>query len=306
MNPGILERVRLALHADRPGDPAAPTDEELTARARRTVDRLLADAPADIRALPLFQLVAAAGPAAVVAGWKRMMPRGLTMCGPQTVTHLLGLLETLERDRIPGDLLEAGVWRGGIPLVMRAFLDEVGNTDRAVWLADTFAGLPGDPEHAADRLAHALLLDIGSLAAGRADVEAAFAAFGLLDERVRFLEGRFDATLADAPITSLALLRIDADYFEGTRDALDALYPRVSLGGFARRSLSSDRSAGGGKRCAVNPSLLAVRAPIVFVSSFAPNGAPSSASASWRKCWRCSGSVASTAPRWKRWRTACR
>jgi O-methyltransferase len=67
---------------------------------------------------------------------------------------------------------------------------------------------------------------------GREDVEANLARYGLLDEQVRLLPGWFEDTLPTAPIEQLALLRIDGDLYQSTMDALVALEPRVSPGGF--------------------------------------------------------------------------
>ena len=46
-------------------------------------------------------------------------------------------------DGVEGDLIEAGAWRGGAALLMRATLDTLGDT-RTVWVADSFAGFPAD------------------------------------------------------------------------------------------------------------------------------------------------------------------
>ncbi|MEJ0068602.1 MAG: TylF/MycF/NovP-related O-methyltransferase [Pseudomonadota bacterium] len=43
---------------------------------------------------------------------------------------------------MPGDLIETGVWRGGATIFMRAILKALGVTDRTVWVADSFEGLP--------------------------------------------------------------------------------------------------------------------------------------------------------------------
>jgi Macrocin-O-methyltransferase (TylF) len=63
-------------------------------------------------------------------------------------------------------------------------------------------------------------------------VQRNFSAYGLLDERVRFLKGWFKDTLPSAPIERLAVMRLDGDYYESTRDALVNLYPRLAPGGF--------------------------------------------------------------------------
>jgi len=63
-------------------------------------------------------------------------------------------------------------------------------------------------------------------------VKANFAAYGLLDEQVRFLAGWFRDTLPAAPVKALAVLRLDGDLYESTILALESLYPKVSRGGF--------------------------------------------------------------------------
>jgi O-methyltransferase len=64
------------------------------------------------------------------------------------------------------------------------------------------------------------------------EVRNRFARYGLLDEQVRFLPGWFRDTLPAAPIERLALLRFDGDLYDSTLDALAALYPRLSPGGY--------------------------------------------------------------------------
>ena len=70
------------------------------------------------------------------------------------------------------------------------------------------------------------------LAVTQEDVRMNFARYGLLDERVRFIEGWFSETLHRAPLGDLALIRLDGDLYESTIDALNALYPKLSVGGF--------------------------------------------------------------------------
>lgn len=116
---------------------------------------------------------------------------------------------------------------------MRGLLAAHAATDRTVWVADSFQGLPA-PVLPPDV---ALGLDLSrekfpSLAIDEETVRRAFSAHDLLDDQVRFLKGWFAHTLPTAPIERLALLRVDGDLYSSTRDALDALYDRVSPGGF--------------------------------------------------------------------------
>jgi hypothetical protein len=156
-------------------------------------------------------------------------PIAHTMVGWNRLGQLQSCLEDIFRRNVAGDVLEAGVWRGGACVFLRGIMRAYGVTDRTVWLADSFRGLPEprDPEDAGQRFHQ-----WAELAIPRAAVEEAFRRYGLLDCQVRFLEGWFADTLPSAPIASLALLRIDGDLYRSTMDVLEALYPRVSVGGY--------------------------------------------------------------------------
>jgi O-methyltransferase len=159
-------------------------------------------------------------------------PDAETMIGLRRLDHLHACIRDVLRDGVPGDLMETGVWRGGATIFMRGALAAYGDAGRSVWAADSFAGLPkGDPAlYPADagdpfwRNEH--------LAVPLERVRENFRRYGLLDDRVRFLQGWFRDTLPSAPVERLALLRLDADMYESTMVALEALYPRVSTGGF--------------------------------------------------------------------------
>lgn len=155
-----------------------------------------------------------------------------SMIGSVRMRNLRYACETVMFDDIEGDFVETGVWRGGACILMRGILEAYGDSTRRVFLADSFAGLPppdpkkfpadaGDQHHTHSQLK-----------VSRADVENNFRRFGLLDERVIFLEGWFKDTLPEAPIDRLAVLRLDGDMYESTIEALDALYHKVTYGGF--------------------------------------------------------------------------
>lgn len=56
--------------------------------------------------------------------------------------NLKSCIEQIVRDKVPGDLIETGVWRGGACIYMRAVLYAYAVRDRKVWVADSFEGLP--------------------------------------------------------------------------------------------------------------------------------------------------------------------
>jgi O-methyltransferase len=155
-----------------------------------------------------------------------------TMVGLARLDMLEEAVRTLLAEQVPGDLIEAGTWRGGAAIMMRAVLRAYGDRSRRVWVADSFAGLPKpDGRHAADA-GRSHWRGNAVLAVPLAEVQQNFARYGLLDEQVRFLPGWFKDTLPQAPIERLALLRLDGDLYASTMDTLESLYPRLSPGGF--------------------------------------------------------------------------
>ncbi|MGQ0631426.1 MAG: TylF/MycF family methyltransferase [Sporichthyaceae bacterium] len=154
-----------------------------------------------------------------------------TMVGLRRLANIRECTETVIRDKVPGDLIETGVWRGGSCIFMRAILKAHGVTNRTVWVADSFQGLPPpDARYPADE--GDVLFSYPELAVSAAEVQGRFAYYGLLDEQVKFLPGFFEDTLATAPIDTLAVLRLDGDMYASTMVALLALYDKVSAGGF--------------------------------------------------------------------------
>ena len=141
------------------------------------------------------------------------------------------MLEVL-RTGVPGDFIETGVWRGGTTIFMRGILKAYGVTDRVVWVADSFEGLPPPDGSKYPADSGDVHWTFEELAISIDDVKRNFEKYGLLDDQVRFVKGWFRDTLHVAPISRLAILRLDGDMYESTMDALTALYDNVSSGGF--------------------------------------------------------------------------
>lgn len=157
--------------------------------------------------------------------------RAQTMVGLRRLDNVQWCVEVALAENVPGDLIETGVWRGGVTILMRGILKAHGIEDRRVWVADSFQGLPmPDVDHyPVDAL---LSKEAGNLAVSEEAVRSNFDRYGLLDDQVQFLAGWFNETLPAAAIERLAVLRLDGDLYESTLDALTHLYPKLSPGGF--------------------------------------------------------------------------
>jgi hypothetical protein len=114
---------------------------------------------------------------------------------------------------------------------MRALLKAHGVRDRKVWAADSFAGLPPpDRRYPAD--SGSTFHEQTGFAVSLDEVRRNFAAFGLLDEQVMFVKGWFADTLPKLTSQVWSLIRLDGDMYQSTYEALDSLYPRLSVSGF--------------------------------------------------------------------------
>lgn len=155
-----------------------------------------------------------------------------TMIGAARMRNVRFAVESIIADQIPGDLIEAGVWRGGACIYMRGILAAYEVPNRKVWVADSFVGLPppdptlypadaGDLHHQQEALAISL-----------EQVRSHFDRYDLLDDQVVFVPGWFNDTLPSLPVEKLALLRLDGDMYQSTMETLEALYAKVSVGGY--------------------------------------------------------------------------
>jgi O-methyltransferase len=168
--------------------------------------------------------------------------RPYTMTSPRTVVGLCEAVEYLVRNRIGGDLVECGVWRGGSMMAAALTLLRLGADDRRLHLFDTFAGMPMPEEHdvsltgwvsdALDRWRRDQRPEHNDWA--YAPVEAVrenVLSTGYPPENVRVVKGMVEDTVPGQAPESIALLRLDTDWYGSTRHELEHLYPRLVPGG---------------------------------------------------------------------------
>lgn len=168
--------------------------------------------------------------------------RPYTMTSAERLWSLINAVRYVVDENLPGDLVECGVWRGGSIMAMASSLRDRGVTDRTIWLYDTFSGMTAptfkDVEEGTGVTAVEMLnsTSVGDgnnvwCVAGRADVEANVRGTGYPFDNFCFIEGDVAVTLRNSVPESIALLRLDTDWYESTRICLETLYPRLVPGG---------------------------------------------------------------------------
>jgi hypothetical protein len=171
---------------------------------------------------------------------------GHNLCRPFTMTSTERLYSLYSAVRfaistgLPGDFVECGVWKGGSVMMMALALKSLGVTDRNIYLFDTFEGMTAPTEIDAD-LAGRQAADL--LAKGDRDqnwfwayspideVRANLEKTGYPMERFIFVRGDVLETIpANGPET-IAILRLDTDWYETTRHELEHFFPRLAVRG---------------------------------------------------------------------------
>jgi O-methyltransferase len=162
-----------------------------------------------------------------------------TMTSLERIHAAIRAVDSIVDGGIAGDLVECGVWRGGSMMAMALALLRRGDSGRALWLYDTFAGMtpPTDRDVQFDGAPAAELLARSSrdahvwAIAGLDDVRRNLEATGYPPQRMHFVVGPVEATIPGTAPDSIAILRLDTDWYESTRHELVHLYPRLSARG---------------------------------------------------------------------------
>ena len=162
-----------------------------------------------------------------------------TMTSLERRAGLLGAIDHVVRHRVPGAIVECGVWRGGSMMAAALALMARGDTSRELWLYDTYAGMSeptaADASHrgesAAAQLARTKRGQGVWCEAGLDDVRANLLSIGYPRERIHFVEGKVEDTIPATLPGTTALLRLDTDWYESTRHELVHLYPLLSRHG---------------------------------------------------------------------------
>jgi O-methyltransferase len=156
-----------------------------------------------------------------------------TLVGYKRLDFLENALLSISKEEVEGDILEAGVWRGGASIYIKKLLDMLGQ-DRVLYCADSFEGMP-KPKLSQDlKSGDGDYSEVEFYSVKLERVIENFKLFNALDDKVHFIKGWFSDTMPTLSenIQKISLLRIDCDLYESTNCVLSSLYPKVSSGGF--------------------------------------------------------------------------
>ena len=166
--------------------------------------------------------------------WSRFLENRLTqkvlpytLVNRERIHNLYVLAQRIEEERVPGDVIECGVYQGGTAAIL-ANAASKSKMGRTVWLFDSFQGMPATTEVDGG----AAKEWIGKLAASPDLVRYVLKRSGADLNRVRIVPGLFEETFETIDIPQIALLNLDCDWYESVRLCLHKFYDCVVPGGF--------------------------------------------------------------------------
>lgn len=150
-------------------------------------------------------------------------------------------LQYIVEHKIPGDIVECGVWRGGMMQLTALTLKHLGDESRKLYLYDTYDGMPepeqrdlsvdGGSAHAAWQQ-HKSQGEKWGFGGQLEEVRERILATGYPEQQCVFVKGMVENTIPDhSPASDIAILRLDTDLYSSTRHELEQLYPKLSQGG---------------------------------------------------------------------------
>ena len=165
--------------------------------------------------------------------------RPYTITGDQRVAALMNSVRYITEHKIPGNIAECGVWRGGSMMAVARALMFHDDSTRHLYLYDTFEGMSEPTEHDKRWSGEAAKLLLAREPVGTGvwslasieDVRTNMLSTGYPEEKVHFIKGKVEETLPSVLPDRLALLRLDTDWYESTKHELIHLFPLLDSRG---------------------------------------------------------------------------
>lgn len=158
-----------------------------------------------------------------------------TMTSVERITGLYYSLEHIRINKIEGDFVECGVWKGGNVLGILEYLTNYNMTENNVYLYDTFEGMttPEDIDVDSSGKKGDIKLEEVLCYSSLEEVKNVLSVSSYPKDKIKFIKGDVCETLnlnENIP-KKISLLRLDTDWYKSTKKELEVLYPLLSNNG---------------------------------------------------------------------------
>lgn len=162
-----------------------------------------------------------------------------TKTTPERMYGLIKAVEYVVQSNIPGDIVECGVWKGGSIMIILDTLLRLRETNRDIYLFDTFTGMTEPTERDISYQGECASEMMRQETEGK-DALGSVWCYATLDlvkqlilsmgydaSKIHFVQGKVEETIPAHAPEHISLLRLDTDWYESTHHELIHLYPRL-------------------------------------------------------------------------------
>jgi O-methyltransferase len=178
--------------------------------------------------------------------------KDLTLLPPERILSLIQSVQYVEDNNIEGDYVECGVYMGGGVLTIALTLEKLyPNSQKKIWLYDTFSGMPlpskhdvkhwfetkNNSFHKTKALNKISRYNISNDSSDWANCSLDKVQNNIFSNTVynsnnfKFIKGKVEDTIPRHSPNKIALLRLDTDFYESTKHELIYLYPNLEING---------------------------------------------------------------------------
>jgi hypothetical protein len=164
-----------------------------------------------------------------------------TMTSVERIASLCNAVKYLTKNKIAGDIVECGVWKGGSTMAAIDTLIKAGDLNRAIYLYDTFEGMsePTDYDKETSGTPANDLLSVSDrknpysvwCVSALEEVQNNVGTLKYPEKFIHYVKGKVEDTIPGEIPSKIALLRLDTDWYESTAHELKYLYPLLVPGG---------------------------------------------------------------------------
>jgi O-methyltransferase len=164
-----------------------------------------------------------------------------TLTTPERIASLVNAVNYVIDNKIEGDIVECGVWKGGSSMAAIIALADRNDNSRDIYLYDTYEGMSEPTENdkelhgtsAKQMLNESDKNDASSVWCYSSidEVKANISTVNYPQEKLHLIKGKVEETIPENMPKQIAVLRLDTDWYESTKHELEHLYPLLVSGG---------------------------------------------------------------------------
>lgn len=158
-----------------------------------------------------------------------------SMASESEIDFMRIAIKDILQSQIVGDIVQAGVWRGGMSIWMNYLIYNLfpgqNIEPRKLWLFDSYGEFPC-PTYPRDKYVHPVTEILYENHATTEVVESNFEKFGIPTSNVYLVKGKFEDSIKNVDIPKISILHLDCDYYDSTLLMIEKYYPKITKGGY--------------------------------------------------------------------------